>query len=96
MNDYTLYRFRLSSSSPLGDVDDSVSFTLSDGGDVLASLLAPIGFESFSTDPADGSVMLAYIPEKLTDDAATRDAAAYLADLTAGAVTATVDSVEII
>ena len=94
MNNYTLYRFRLSSASPQSDVDDSVSFTISDGADVLASLLAPVGFESFSTDPDDESIMLAYIPEKLTDDEAARQAARSLADLTAGAVTASVDSIE--
>ena len=66
MNDYTLYRFKLSSMSHSGDMDDSVSFTLSDGADVLASILAPLGFESFAPGTDDDAIMLAYVKKEIS------------------------------
>lgn len=93
MNDYTLYRFKLSSMSPERDMDDSVSFTISDGADVLASLLAPVGFESFSADTDDESILLAYIPCSTADHHAAVAAADSLADMT-GCISATILSTE--
>lgn len=93
MNDYTLYRFKLSSMSTQHCMDDSVSFTVADGADVLASLLAPAGFESFSTDQEDASLLLAYIPRKLADNDAAAETAASLADIT-GSISASIDSIE--
>ncbi|MDE5934251.1 MAG: 50S ribosomal protein L11 methyltransferase [Muribaculaceae bacterium] len=74
-------------------MDDSVSFTIADGADVLASLLAPAGFESFSTDQEDASVLLAYIPRKLADNNTAAETAASLADIT-GSISASIDSIE--
>lgn len=93
MNDYTLYRFKLSSMPTQHCMDDSVSFTIADGADVLASLLAPAGFESFSTDQEDASVLLAYIPRKLADNNTAAETAASLADIT-GSISASIDSIE--
>lgn len=93
MNDYTLYRFKLSSMSTQRGMDDSVSFTISDGADVLASLLAPVGFESFSTDTDDESILLAYIPCSKVDHDAVVAAADSLADMT-GCIRATILSTE--
>ena len=76
-----------------GDMDDSVSFTLSDGADVLASILAPLGFESFAPGTDDDAIMLAYVKKEISDYNATVTAADSLANMT-GCVKAIIISTE--
>ena len=80
MNDYTLYRFKLTQIvAPEGN--DSGAFSVEDGADVLASLLAPEGFESFVPDSEDNSVLLAYVPKNKVDEATVVSVASSLEEV---------------